>query len=117
MKYYIAASFERKLDAVQLANRLETVVSTWHSEDESYQPDSKYRAYRDASQIEISDCLIMLIGDSGGCNRFWEFGYAAGLGKRIILIGEFDRCIFERIDFEKYNSIREFLDERKQIPS
>jgi nucleoside 2-deoxyribosyltransferase len=111
MKIYLAAGFTRKYDVNQDANLLRRwehgIVSTWHAEDSDYKPDSKDRAVRDAVQIQMADVIIVFIGGNEGCNRFWELGYAMGLGKRVVLIGDYDRCLFERLCHERYDCLED----------
>lgn len=112
MKTYIAASFERRVEARNLHDG--NTISTWYFDDIKYDPTSSQRAYRDALQIERCDVLIFLMGDEGGCNRFWELGYAMGLGKEIVLIGEYDRCIFERLSYlRRYDNVDSYLQSKK----
>jgi hypothetical protein len=88
MRIYIAASFPRKDDAIQLAKCLRTaghrIVSRWHDEDDGYADVSQMpsRALRDLENIEKCHMLIQFTGDNlshGG--RHCELGIAIALRK------------------------------------
>jgi len=109
MKIYVAASHTERDVAHHLRDQGYDVISTWDIDDKDYCPDDPYRAIRDLVQIQHCDLFICNIGDekSGG-GRHTELGYAMALGKVILLVGEYDNNIFERLfpvmSYEKFQA-------------
>jgi hypothetical protein len=109
MKIYVAASHTERCVVQHLRDQGFDVISTWDIDDKDYQPDDPYRAVRDLIQIQQCDLFICGIGDekSGG-GRHTELGYAMGLGKVILLVGSYDKNVFERLfpvmSYEKFQT-------------
>jgi len=128
VKIYIAASFPRRKEAQLLALRflpIMEIVSTWHRDDLASVPrdgeECFHRVMRDVKQIRKSDLVIVFIGDNlTGGGRHTELGIAIGMGKNIILIGEYDSNPFELIPHLRvYESaeilVKEFMVSRGDI--
>lgn len=124
MKIYVAASFPRKSDALQLAFKLmkqgHDVTSGWLEQVEANKNetadgyksdrDSRRTAERDIKDIDAADALVMITGDSlsGGGRRF-EAGYAFGKGRPIFLFGS-KEIIFDHLtDVHVVSSFSELL--------
>lgn len=101
-KVYIAASYTNIVAAKRLGIKLAEegfdILSYWHIDGNS-PIDSDYhsgsRAIRDYHSVERCDLFIELIGDNGSKGgRHCELGLALAWGKKIMLVGEPDDCIF-----------------------
>lgn len=116
VKVYIAGSAPGFQTTMQFAKDLREkgfeITSFWHDTDRFPKYFSPSRAIRDVNQVKECDLFIELIGDTkskGG--RHAELGMAIALDKKIILIGEFDGCIFESIPWlAKIETIEKFLE-------
>lgn len=118
LKIYIGASYPRIKEAEALGEKLDTkgfiVLSLWHQESKSTK-DSDYfsglRALRDKEGVKYCDIFIEFIGDEkshGG--RHCELGMALAWGKRIMLIGDKDKCIFTNLPWlARYKNANELL--------
>lgn len=113
-KIYIAASYPRKSEAIELAfwltnDKSDKVVSSWllsNGGQESDEAIMKMAARRDYDEVKKCDILICLIGDdqsNGGCHT--ELGLALAWGKEVIIIGKRVQ-VFHRLDGE----LKHFVD-------
>ncbi len=113
MKIYIGASFPKIAKASSLANALRNsheITSIWHDADAKYDPANSSRAVRDLHQVQQAELVIIYIGDSSsGGGRHCELGIAIGLNKKIILIGEYDNCVFERLPWISRSTTEEVI--------
>lgn len=121
-KIYVAASYPRKSEAVEVAflltnNRNNTIVSDWITMKEGYDSSDieiiRY-ALRDFKQVKSCDVFVCLIGDDqsrGGSHT--ELGISLALEKRVILIGEFNQIFHWYPKCEQYKTINYFKDELK----
>lgn len=103
MKFYLAAQFSWKEDIALKKKQLEelgvTVTSTWTDENAAANCSLKdfsggyhrEMAIRDLNEIDAADAIVLFSVDPdtltrrGG--RHVEFGYAAGKGKRLFVVG------------------------------
>ena len=116
MKIYVAASFPRKSDALQLAFELMKqgyeVTSGWLEQEDKNanenvgefknHQDSRDKAMRDLKDIDNADALVMISGDnqSGGGRRF-EAGYALAKKKIVFIFGP-KEIIFDHLVNVRY---------------
>ncbi len=120
MKIYIAASHPKIELAKSLAGKLVLnnlngtkfeVISLWHDQDKAPAYSSAPRAIRDMFGVEQCDLFIEFIGDNdsrGG--RHCELGMALAWGKKIILIGSDDGCVFTHLPYiARVNNVEELL--------
>ena len=113
MKFYIAASFPRRLEVLTIAEGLikkgHQITSRW-MHDTVFKPCIE-RAIRDLKQIEEADIFVTLIGDDqshGG--RHTELGIAIANGKIIHLIGLRTQVFHYLIDkVWQFNGINGYL--------
>lgn len=115
MKIYIAASHPNIEQAKLLAYKLDEagfeLVSIWHDVDKAPAYNSAPRAIRDMLGVERCDLFIEFIGDNaskGG--RHCELGMALAWGKKIILVGSDDGCVFTHLPYlAQVNNVEELL--------
>lgn len=124
MRFYIAARYGRKAEAKALAVRLiklgHEVTSTWvdQAEDEMLYTEGPQAAgnfaRKDYAEIDAADGLVALSEDEtntwGRGGRHVEFGYAAGRGKRLIVVGPKENLFHYDPDVDLYDSVKLFLD-------
>jgi len=130
MKFYIAARFSRRTDAHALSRRLiglgHIVVSRWAKPDSDHvlpvglsecAADAQRRrfAMEDLEDVQACDCLVALMEPDARNNsrggRHVEFGYAMGLGKSIVVIGNRE-TIFHHLDAVwHYENVNQFVEE------
>lgn len=75
------------------------ITSRWIFDDTAVQSEP-LGAQIDLDDIVAADALVLFtdqFGHSPGKGKYVEFGYAYGLRKRIILVGENDGCVFYRL--------------------
>lgn len=93
MQVYIAAPYPTREQAIALMHRLEAegfgVTSTWLREDDELA--DKY-AQLDLDDIGRCDALVLMNPEewknSGTGGRHVEFGWALGLNKHVVVVGE-----------------------------
>jgi len=126
MRVYLAAQFGRRSELVQYAAQLKekgwNVTSRWLFEDTSTPTnitladcaeDYKVRcAVRDIEDINISDILVFFseVNMTPRGSRHVEFGYAFGLGKKVMVIGPKENIFHELV--EQYDTWEEFIEKR-----
>lgn len=126
MKVYIAAQYLRRNEMRQVAEILKYngigVTSRWLEESlplGTQLPDigpSDLRGFAeiDSQDIRDSDALVLfsedpLVGLPRG-TRHTEFGYALGLGKRVIVIGGYENVFHYLPEVAHYASLGDFID-------
>ena len=125
MKFYIAAGFSRKNEMAEKAKQLQSmrigVTSTWPWEDASPQAGLAelgdhhliVNGSKDLREIEAADGVILFTQDPtipflrGG--RMHEFGYAMGLGKRLIVCGPKENIFHYQHNVEVFATWEELL--------
>lgn len=89
-RMYLAAAYDRRPDIDALAYELDQVgfrvVSTWHTPGDDNLPLA-HQAHRDLDEIEKCQYLVHFTGGGKG-GRIFEAGYAYGLGKEILIVGD-----------------------------
>lgn len=102
MKFYVAASYGRKIEAARLADDLgvagHIVVARWIYKSLSDTPAKSWAAARECLEdVREADVLILLSlpkGTHAGGGRYVEYGYARALEKPIIVLGPLGETIF-----------------------
>lgn len=117
-KIYIAASYPRKAEALDVAAKMKAmgycVVSSWLYENEGYHGEDidvrmRASARRDLQEIQECDMLVSLVGDDqthGG--RHSELGVALALGKIVIIIGAREQVFHWHSAVTVFNNVEEF---------
>jgi nucleoside 2-deoxyribosyltransferase len=117
MKIYVAHNFDARLDLREIIYRYfkhHEVTSTWIYDD-SHALGGQTRqasARVDIEDIERADCFLLFVdqfGERTGRGKWVEWGYALGIGKKIILVGEDEGCIFyhlEHANISRFKSIQ-----------
>jgi hypothetical protein len=124
MRIYLAGQFTRRSElvgyATQLQNKGYEVTSRWLFEDTSTPTtvqlrdcadDYKVRcAVRDIEDISMSDMLVFFSEEemTPRGSRHVEFGYALGLGKKVVVVGVKENIFHELI--EQFNTWKEFVE-------
>ena len=101
MKIYVAHNFAARdrlrgvLVPLQVRHE---VTSRWIYDDSHLAKGLSAESARDdVDDIERADALLIFVdqfGERPGKGKFWEWGFAFGLGKEIIIVGEDSACIF-----------------------
>jgi nucleoside 2-deoxyribosyltransferase len=103
VKTYVAHNFAaRDWLAKEILPKLEaaghTCTSSWITDDSHIQNENaEQSAVRDLKDIEEASNLILFVdqfSDRPGKGKWVEFGFAIRAGKRCVLIGEDDSCVF-----------------------
>ncbi len=124
---YIAATFARKNEALEIENALKDngymITSTWlHQENANMNnPTGVEQAKlansfgdRDEEEVAKCDVLLMLTGDSKdikptGGGRHTEFGIARALKKRCVLLGPRENVFHHAWEIESVSTMKEAL--------
>lgn len=126
MKVYLAGQYPRRDELRHVANLLREnnieVTSRWLLESlplSTQLPDltvSNLREFAeiDGEDIRTADTLVLfsedpLVGLPRGTHHT-EFGYALGLGKRVIVIGGYENVFHYLPEVIHYATIQDFLD-------
>ncbi len=118
MKLYLAHNFSARewLPTVvaQLEEMGHKVTATWIWDDSHTNGGTKLdSALVDLEDIVRADVLVFFVdqyGPTPGQGKYFELGYAYAEGKRIILVGEEDRCVFYSLPtIERVKNIPELL--------
>lgn len=117
MNIYIAHNFEAaeflaEIITPQFEKAGHFITSRW-----IFNPTSELTgALQDLEDIDRADILILYTkqyGERPGRGKYFEFGYALRAGKKIILIGEEDNCVFyllpNIIKFKNTENVISFL--------
>jgi nucleoside 2-deoxyribosyltransferase len=125
-KVYLAAQYPRRNEMKHVANLLRSnhidVTSRWIEEslplttqlnDISFSQLLRF-AEIDSEDIREADALVLfsedpLVGLPRGTHHT-EFGYAMGLGKRVIVIGGYENVFHYLPEVIHYSSLGDFLD-------
>ncbi len=118
MKFYIAASYPRKLEAWTIARMLSQrghkISSVWHLDVQNLvdNPDQwGSDCIRDLYGVQDCTHLVQLTGDTmsrGG--RHTELGIALALGKKISLIGPNEQVFHRHASITHHATVQEFFD-------
>jgi nucleoside 2-deoxyribosyltransferase len=123
MKFYLAASWKTRprmrQHARELAEMGHEVTSTWIANEASEgmkaadiaaQPARALRgAYADMAQIRAADTVVVfseIPSTTGGLH--WEAGYATGLNKPVVLIGDPPNVFFVLPSYGRFKTWEEF---------
>lgn len=115
LSLYLAHNFKAREVLKYVVEELETkhgfhVTSRWITDDSHV--DSKNReqnAVSDVEDIEAADVVVLFVdqyGERPGRGKWWEFGFAVGLGIPVFLVGEDTNCIFYHLPTEEYRLYR-----------
>lgn len=115
VRLYIAAKYSRKQECRILAHALVArgvgTTSRWHDLEvnESEQDSVQLQGYaeRDLADIRAADGLVMLNHDEESVGRHIELGYALGLGKPVMVVGNTE-SVFHHLKEVKLGS--QFVD-------
>jgi len=105
MKIYLAHNFAAREVLPEVVKRLENLghkcTSTWIFDDthdlHAHAGSPIASACVDIEDIDQSHCLVLFAdqyGKTPGRGKYVEFGYAIGMNKRVIVVGEADDCVF-----------------------
>lgn len=116
MKIYIASRFNSRPRLREVRNRLVAggveVTSAWLDSERAVDPPSEARqhALRDLADIDLADMLVLDLLDGRGRRggMMLEAGYARGIMKHVVVIGDAD-CIFTQL-FERFDDWDQFID-------
>lgn len=106
MKFFLSSRYSRKDELIKLRDKLEQMGhdvtsrwldTNWEERDEHWEPSVAPPEYRekyaqiDLQDVSYCDCLVCFTDPPGQGGRrggkHVEFGYAMGLGKKVIIVG------------------------------
>jgi len=120
MKTYLAARFPRRAEMEGYVPFFKNlgfdVTARWVFGGEDGLTRSEI-AEIDLEDVADADCLVLFTHDYGslqpGGGRFVEFGYALALGKRVIVIGDYENVFTHHPDVEVYQDLEHFALEQR----
>ena len=117
MKIYTAARYSRMEEMRGIRDRLvaagHEVTAQWVDGAEETLEESAAGAEMDIDDIIQADALMFFSEPKGSLNRgggrHWEFGFAYGLNRRCIVIGELETIFCHLKYVRRYESLDDFL--------
>lgn len=102
MKIYVAHNFKARSWLPAVIDRIKStgheVTSTWVYDDSHEKGGTQLDSAKvDIADIDRSACVVLFVdqfGDRPGKGKYFELGYAYAQGKRIILVGADNSCVF-----------------------
>jgi|SRR5882672_3889962 len=119
MNIYLAHNFAARewLPKVveMLAAQGHKCTSTWIFDDSHAKGGTKRESAQvDIEDIERSEILVLFVDQEGptpGRGKYFELGFAYARGKRIILVGTDDGCVFYSLSqIERVLNVKELLE-------
>ena len=121
MKIYLSGAFDHRDDIRSIASALEAqghvTTSHWVDEPPLVFDDTEFslwerraRANDDVADVRRADVVVVIAlwpSTTGG--RYWEEGFAFGLGKRIIRVGPPENMFSLLADIEHFDTVDAFL--------
>ena len=106
MKIYLAHCYEAKgwLESLVVPEFQKAgfeIVSRWHNPNLGSDQGKLEGALMDIEDLKSADVLVLFVDNwegRGGKGKWFEFGLAFGLGKRIVLVGRDDSCVFVKME-------------------
>lgn len=106
MKVYLAHCYEAKgwLESLVVPEFEKVgfeIVSRWHNPNLGEDQGKLEGALMDVEDLKSAEILVLFIDPwegRGGKGKWFEFGLAFGLGKKIVLVGRDESCVFVKMD-------------------
>lgn len=123
MKFYIAARFSRRAEALMLANHLKslghTCTASWITDDSHVTGSNEECAMHDCRDVNACDTLIALAEEPRGPSRggrHVEFGMALAAGKSLVVIGPRETVFHHLPNVIHFHSVLAFMDDALNQP-